>query len=426
MLVEELKALRTGASKLEGLSGEDRNRALIRMRDALDARRDEIKAANAEDIERAKATGIQPTLIQRLKFTDDKINSALKGIEEVAALADPVGRVLVRRQLDDGLVLEKVTFPIGVIAMIFESRPDALVQISSLALKSGNAVCLKGGREATLSNRLLIKIIREAVKDITGEEWILGIESHEDVDTLLKMEKDIDLVIPRGSNAFVRYVMDHTRIPVLGHADGICAVYVDKSADLSIAVPVTVDSKVQYPAACNAAETILVNREIAPEFLPLLAAEFEERGVKVHATEEAAPYFKSSVPAVPEDFDKEYLALECAVKLVDDVDEAISHILAHGSHHTDTIITECESAKKKFFSKVDSADVFCNCSTRFADGFRFGLGAEVGISTSKIHARGPVGLEGLMTTKYLLTGNGQIVATYSGKDARPFKHKELL
>ena len=418
--------MRTGASRLQGLSGEERNRALIMMRDALDQHRAEIKAANEEDIARAKASGIATALIQRLKFTDDKINSALTGIDQVASLPDPVGRTLVRRQLDDNLVLEKKTFPIGVIAMIFESRPDALVQISSLALKSGNAVCLKGGKEAMLSNRLLVSIIRDAVKDITGEEWILGIESHEEVSELLKLEKDIDLVIPRGSNAFVRYVMDNTRIPVLGHADGICSVYVDSKADLSLAVPVTVDSKVQYPAACNAAETILVNREIAPSFLPLLAEEFAKRGVKVHATKEAIGYFSGAEEATEDDFNKEYLALECAVKLVDDVEEAISHIQAHGSHHTDTIITEDQKAKELFFSQVDSADVFCNCSTRFADGFRFGLGAEVGISTSKIHARGPVGLEGLMTTKYLLSGNGQIVASYSGKDARPFKHKDLI
>lgn len=418
--------MRTGASRLQGLSGEERNRALIMMRDALDQHRAEIKAANEEDIARAKASGIATALIQRLKFTDDKINSALTGIDQVASLPDPVGRTLVRRQLDDNLVLEKKTFPIGVIAMIFESRPDALVQISSLALKSGNAVCLKGGKEAMLSNRLLVSIIRDAVKDITGEEWILGIESHEEVSELLKLEKDIDLVIPRGSNAFVRYVMDNTRIPVLGHADGICSVYVDRTADLSLAVPVTVDSKVQYPAACNAAETILVNREIAPSFLPLLAEEFAKRGVKVHATKEAIGYFSGAEEATVDDFNKEYLALECAVKLVDDVEEAISHIQAHGSHHTDTIITEDQKAKELFFSQVDSADVFCNCSTRFADGFRFGLGAEVGISTSKIHARGPVGLEGLMTTKYLLSGNGQIVASYSGKDARPFKHKDLI
>lgn len=418
--------MRTGASRLQGLSGEERNRALIMMRDALDQHRAEIKAANEEDIARAKASGIATALIQRLKFTDDKINSALTGIDQVAALPDPVGRTLVRRQLDDNLVLEKKTFPIGVIAMIFESRPDALVQISSLALKSGNAVCLKGGKEAMLSNRLLVSIIRDAVKDITGEEWILGIESHEEVSELLKLEKDIDLVIPRGSNAFVRYVMDNTRIPVLGHADGICSVYVDSKADLSLAVPVTVDSKVQYPAACNAAETILVNREIAPSFLPLLAEEFAKRGVKVHATKEAIGYFSGAEEATEDDFNKEYLALECAVKLVYDVEEAISHIQAHGSHHTDTIITEDQKAKELFFSQVDSADVFCNCSTRFADGFRFGLGAEVGISTSKIHARGPVGLEGLMTTKYLLSGNGQIVASYSGKDARPFKHKDLI
>ena len=313
-----------------------------------------------------------------------------------------------------------------VIAMIFEARPDALVQIAGLALRSANAVVLKGGREAENSNRTLISIIREATEDIVKADWILGIESHADVDTLLTLEKDIDLVIPRGSNRFVRYVMDHTHIPVIGHSDGICSVYVDASADIDMAVRIAVDSKTQYPAACNAAETFLVHRDIAPAFLPKLGEAFRQCGVKIHGDEEARKSIPDAVPATEDDFHTEYLSLECAVKVVQSIDEAIEHIAEHGSHHTDSIVASSDEAKDLFFRSVDSADVFANCSTRFADGFRFGLGAEVGISTSKIHARGPVGLEGLMTTKWLLSGNGEIVADYSGADGKSFHHKELM
>ena len=425
-LEERVRELRKGASVLSLTDDSTRRKALESMADALLAARDEIEAANREDIGRAEKDGISPALKQRLKFTDDKIASAVRGLRELASLPDPVGRVREKRELDPGFVLEKVTFPIGVIAMIFEARPDALVQIAGLALRSANAVVLKGGKEAESSNRTLIRIIREATAPAVGADWILGIESHADVNALLSMDKDIDLIIPRGSNSFVRYVMDHTHIPVIGHSDGICSVYVDASADIDMAVRIAVDSKTQYPAACNAAETFLVHRDIAPAFLPKLGEAFRQCGVKIHGDEEARKSIPDAVPATEDDFHTEYLSLECAVKVVQSIDEAIEHIAEHGSHHTDSIVASSDEAKDLFFRSVDSADVFANCSTRFADGFRFGLGAEVGISTSKIHARGPVGLEGLMTTKWLLSGNGEIVADYSGADGKSFHHKELM
>lgn len=424
-LEDMVRELKLGAAKLSITSDATRKKALEAISETLLENREAIKEANGLDLENARKAGISDAILHRLQFTDDKINAAVKGLKELIELPDPVGRIRERRELDPGFILEKRTFPIGVIAMIFEARPDALVQIAGLALRSGNAVVLKGGKEAQNSNRLLTEIIRKASVSIVGTEWILGIESHEDVNTLLTLEKYIDLVIPRGSNSFVRYVMDNTRIPVIGHSDGICSVYVDENADLEKALPIVIDSKTQYPAACNAAETILVHENIASEFLPSLDSEFTKLGVKVHADDKAIGYMPSALPASDADWDTEYLSLECAIKVVSSIDEAISHIAQHSSHHTDAIISNDEKAIERFFQEVDSADVFANCSTRFADGFRFGLGAEVGISTSKIHARGPVGLDGLMTTKWLLRGHGETVGEYSAPNGKCFHHKEL-
>ena len=376
------------------------------MAGAILSNRSEIHKANEEDIRRAKEEGISPSLLHRLEFTDEKIDTAVKGLRELAMLPDPVGKTLVRRELDPGFVLEKKTFPIGVIAMIFEARPDALVQMAGLCLRSGNTVVLKGGREAMDTNRLLCSIILEATAEAVGCSWLLGIESREDVNALLSMDGLIDLIIPRGSNSFVRFVMDNTRIPVLGHSDGICSVFIDESADIEKAIRISVD--------------------IASRFLPLFADAMREKGVRLHCTDEVLEYIPDGIRAVDSDFDTEYLSLECAVRIVSSVDEAIEHLAEHSSHHTDAIVTESAENRDKYFKLVDSADVFCNASTRFADGFRFGLGAEVGISTSKIHARGPVGLDGLMTTKWLLSGNGETVAEYSGPDAKVFHHKDLI
>lgn len=421
----DFKALRRAATKLSLLTDDIRSRMLADMADAFERNIGRIRQANDEDMAAAKADGIGDALLHRLRLDEAKLAGAIEGVRTVASLACPVGRVREKRLLDEGLVLEKVTYPIGVIGMIFEARPDALIQIVSLAIKSANGIILKGGREAMRTNAMLVRIIQET---LDGAPFLMLLESHDDVDAMLRMEGDVDLIIPRGSNAFVRYVMDHTHIPVMGHADGICSIYVDRSADIDLAVKVATDSKVQYPAACNAAETILVHCDVAQRVLPLLKASLDGYGVLIHADERSMAILgdvDGVVPALEDDFHTEYLSLEVALKVVDSLDEAINHIACHGSHHTDAIITKDEEARRRFFDEVDSADVFCNCSTRFADGFRFGLGAEVGISTSKLHARGPVGLDGLTTTKWLLMGSGQTVAEYSGPSARRFIHEDL-
>ena len=426
-LTESFALVRKSASVLAVSSNEERQNLLRRIAEKLNANSQLIFEENQKDMEIARESGITDAILHRLLFSEEKLASATKGLEELSLQKDPIGKTREKRELDPGFVLEKRTFPIGVIGMIFEARPDALVQIAGLALRSGNGIILKGGKEARLTNRILVKIIKEATSDSSfGENWILGIESHEDVDCLLKAEGYVDLLIPRGSNAFVRHVMDNTRIPVMGHADGICTTFVDESADQDKAVSICVDAKIQYPAACNATETFLVHSAIAEEFLPKLNDALTAKNVIIHADRDALKYMKDARSASEKDFHTEYLALECAVRTVGSVQEAIDHIQSHGSHHTDAILTSNEENAKLFISYVDSADVFVNCSTRFSDGFRFGLGAEVGISTSKLHARGPVGLEGLMTTKWILTGNGQTVAEYSGKNGKPFHHKELI
>ena len=426
-LIESFGFVRKSASVLAVSSDQERQKYLREIAKALNDNKTEIFSENQKDMEQAKQAGIPDAILHRLLFSEEKLASVTSGLEELAELKDPIGKTKEKRELDPGFILEKRTFPIGVIGMIFEARPDALVQIAGLALRSGNGIILKGGKEAGYTNRALVKLIQKTTEGSSfGSNWILGIESHEDVDCLLKAEGYVDLLIPRGSNAFVRHVMDNTRIPVMGHADGICATFVDESADQEKAIGICVDAKIQYPAACNATETFLVHCSIAQSFLPKLNDALTDSNVRIHADSRSIRYMKDAVPATEADFHTEFLALECAVKTVDSVQEAVDHIQSHGSHHTDAIITQNADNANYFTAYVDSADVFVNCSTRFADGFRFGLGAEVGISTSKLHARGPVGLDGLMTTKWILTGDGQTVAEYSGKNGKPFHHKELI
>lgn len=426
-LTESFALVRKSASVLAVSSDKERQFYLKEIAKALNTSKAEIFVENQKDISEAKKAGIPEAILHRLLFSEDKLASVTKGLTELADIKDPIGKTREKRELDPGFILEKRTFPIGVIGMIFEARPDALVQIAGLALRSGNGIILKGGKEAKNTNRILVKLIKDATESSTfRSSWILGIESHEDVDCLLKAEGYVDLLIPRGSNAFVRHVMDSTRIPVMGHADGICATFVDESADQDKAVNICVDAKIQYPAACNATETFLIHSKIARQFLPKLNDALTKNNVRIHADERSIRFMKNAISATEADFHTEYLGLECAVKTVDSVQDAVEHIQSHGSHHTDAIITQNVDNAKFFTAYVDSADVFVNCSTRFADGFRFGLGAEVGISTSKLHARGPVGLDGLMTTKWILTGDGQTVAEYSGKDGKQFHHRELI
>ena len=416
---------RVASIGLGAVDGDVKNRALDEIARALDGKREDILAANRADLERAEREDLAGPLLKRLKFDNDKIDEVLDGLKSLVALPDPVGMTLSAMELDEGLELFKVTCPIGVIGVVFESRPDALVQIASLCLKSGNAVLLKGGSEAAGTNRLLADIIYETgVGSGIPKGWLALLETRSDVAEMLKMDECIDLVVPRGSNEFVKYIMDHTHIPVLGHADGICHVYVDRDADLDMAVRLTVDSKCQYVAVCNAAETLLVHQEVADGFLPVARAELEKAGVELRGCEKTLKVIDIK-PATEEDWRTEYLDLILSVKVVDGLDQAVEHINRYGSGHTDVIVTADRERAARFMGHVDSADVFCNCSSRFSDGFRFGLGAEVGISTNKIHARGPVGLEGLMIYKWRLYGSGHRVADYSGPGARKFTHRRL-
>jgi len=401
---------------------EQRNAALKAIAVALGANKNKIFAANQEDLAAADEAGVAAPVKKRLKFDQAKLDGVLSGIQDLISLPDPLGKVTLNRELDDGLLLKRITCPIGVIGVIFEARPDALIQISTLCLKSGNCAILKGGSETRRTNKVLFDIIyAAAVGAGLPENCLAQAEDRSEIAELLECDGSVDLLIPRGSNAFVRYIMDNTRIPVMGHADGICHTYVDKDADLDTAVKCVVDAKTQYVAVCNATETLLVNREIATEFLPKIKAALLSKNVKLRCTAELAPILEGEVMGEDE-FNTEYLDYIISVKAVADVDEAIRHINRFGSHHTDAIITKNESTADRFCSLVDSANCYVNCSTRFADGYRYGFGAEVGISTSKLHARGPVGLEGLVTYKYILRGAGHIVADYAeGRSAFHFK-----
>jgi glutamate-5-semialdehyde dehydrogenase len=419
------KRAREASRKLATLDSETKNRALLEISRALDRHRDAIVSANLADLELAEKEHLAAPLLKRLRFDDTKIDEALAGLESLAGLPDPVGATLRAIELDEGLELYKVSCPIGVIGVIFESRPDALVQISSLCLKSGNAVLLKGGREAAATNHILADTIRQA-GDAVGlpEGWLHLLQTRADVAQMLHLDEWIDLIVPRGSNAFVRHIMENTAIAVLGHADGICHVYVDRSADVEMALKISIDSKCQYVAVCNAAETVLVHRQIAAAFLPRLQAALEENDVEIRGCDQSRKIIDVT-PAIDADWVTEYLDHVISVRVVDSMAAAVDHINRYGSGHTDTIVTADRDRGLCFMDSVDSADVFLNCSTRFSDGFRYGLGAEVGISTNKIHARGPVGLEGLTIYKWKMIGSGHRVADYTGTGARRFTHRML-
>lgn len=411
-----------GATRILGNTPvEARNGTLLRAAALLRAQREAILAANAMD--RALAGDLSPALLARLALDEAKVEDLARGLEAVAALPDPLGRTDLRRLLDDGLELTRTTVPLGVLLVIFESRPDAAVQIGALAIKSGNAAILKGGREARHSVGLLLGLMRQALSEQgLPMDALQALDSREAVDALLDRTADIDLVIPRGSSELVRSLQARTRIPVLGHAEGICHLYLDAAADPAMALRLVRDAKLQYPAACNAVETVLVHAAAAPTLVPALAAalpEVELRGCPACRT--LAPMGE----ATEADWDAEYGAPVLALKVVEDLDAALAHIACHGSGHTEAIVTEDAAAAARFLREVDAAGVYHNASTRFADGHRYGFGAEVGISTSRLHARGPVGLEGLVTTKYLLRGAGQAVADYTGPMARPFLHRDL-
>ncbi|MCI2061593.1 MAG: glutamate-5-semialdehyde dehydrogenase [Eubacteriaceae bacterium] len=408
--IETARQVKADSYTLAGLSTDRRNEALAAIAEALTANKEEIFAANRRDLE--NGSDLPGPILGRLRFDEHKLSDVLAGISGLIELDDPIGKTLLERELDDDLILTQVTCPIGVIGIIFESRPDALVQVSALCIKSGNAVILKGGSEAKETNRALFDVIRAAgIEAGLPENFAAIIEDRAGINEIIKCRDEIDLLIPRGSNQFVQYIMDNSDIPVMGHAGGICHIYVDKAADIRKAIPIIIDAKTQYVSACNAAETLILHEDVADEVLAELPG--------------ASDIDIEIIPAKSDDDFCEYLDYKMTVMTVSDIDDAIAHINKYGSHHTDAIITEDPGAAEIFLDEVDSAGVYWNVSTRFADGFRYGFGAEVGISTGKLPPRGPIGLDGLVTYKYKIRGNGQIVGDYaSGKST--FKFKDII
>ena len=420
---------RRAARALARLSGDDRNRLLLAAADEIEARSADILAANQRDCDALApqvASGkVAQAMAKRLKTSAAGVREMAAHVRDVAKLAPPLAQVFSTTELDDGLILEKVSCPLGVIAVIFESRPDVVPQVGSLAIKTGNGLVLKGGTEARQTNRVLHAIWREVLARHAAAlaDAICLLEERAEIMQVLGMERDIDLVVPRGSTEFVNFVFQNSCIPVLGHGSGICHIYVDASADLEKSKPIIVDAKAQYPAACNSVEKVLIHEAVADRFLPELAAALQQAGVEIRGCERSRRIVPGISAATEEDWQTEYCDLKLTVRVVRDLDEAIDHIERYGSRHTESILTEDTSAAERFLDEVDAASVFHNASTRFADGYRYGFGAEVGISTSKLHARGPVGMEGLISYKYKLRGSGQTVSPYA-EGKRTFKHKK--
>lgn len=416
---------RAAARQLAELSSDAKNQVIEAIATSLSDAAADILAANRADREVAKVERIAKALYARLKLDEPKLAGAIAGVRDVGRLADPIGEIQIQRELDTGLVLRRISCPVGVIGVIFEARPDAVMQIAALVVKSGNGALLKGGREAIRSCKAIVQAIQTGLEQAGINPGLIQLlTSRSEIAELLQLERDVDLIIPRGSNAFVRYVQENTHIPVLGHADGICHLYIDEAADLDQAIAIALDAKVQYPAACNAIETLLIHETIAPRLLPALADTLQAHQVELRG-DRTAQSLVDMAPADDSDWQTEYSDLILSIRIVANVTEAIRHINHYGSHHTDGIITTNDTIAQRFLTQVDSAGVYHNCSTRFADGFRYGFGAEVGISTQKLPPRGPVGLEGLVTYKYLMVGNGHTVAPYSGEHAKPFLHRDF-
>jgi len=423
-LLEKADKVRLASIKISQTENQNRIKALNFMADYLEKNSKEILDANNADYSSAEKKGISKALLSRLKLSKAKLNSGIEGVRKVGDLADPVNQVQIKRELSNGLILERKTVPIGVLGVIFESRPDAVMQISSLAIRSGNGVMLKGGSEANLTNTAIVKALQEGLNESgLDKNAICLLTTRKDSMAMLNLEKYINLIIPRGSNELVKFIQENTKIPVLGHADGICHLFIDIEANLEMALSVALDSKIQYPAACNAIETLLVHKDIAPAFLEKAIPLFNSNDVKLIGDKRSVE-LGLEYEASLEDWETEYLDLILSIKIVDDLDAAITHIQKYSSKHTDGIITENSNTANKFMNVVNSAGVFHNCSTRFADGFSYGFGAEVGISTQTLPPRGPVGLEGLVTYKYFLKGDGNIVDDFSsGKSI--YTHKDL-
>jgi glutamate-5-semialdehyde dehydrogenase len=423
-LLQRAAAVRRCAMALGRLSNLKRREAVEAMAAALEASAPLILAANQTDLEAAAADGLAPALVARLKLDAAKLAGGIEGVRQVAQLPDPLGVRQLHRELDQGLTLERVSVPLGVLGVIFEARPDAVMQIASLAIRSGNGALLKGGREASRSCAAIFEALRAGLANSAVDPMALELlTSREESLGLLKLDGLVDLIIPRGSNELVQFIQDNTRIPVLGHADGICHLVVDREVDIDQALRIAIDAKTQYPAACNAIETLLIHREVAPAFLTAALPAMASAGVSLRG-DAAAQSLGVSHAASDDDWRSEYSDLVLAVRVVDSLEDALDHISRYGSRHTDAICTTNASTAETFLRSVDSAGVYVNCSTRFADGFRYGFGAEVGISTQTLPPRGPVGLEGLVTYRYLMRGDGHIAADYAS-GVRSFTHRDL-
>ena len=423
-LKEDIKKVKQASIQLQGTSIENRNDALREIIKALLEHKNEILEENHKDMELAIENNIEKAVLGRLKFDEKKLQDVITGIHDLIKMEDPLFQTQLARELDEGLKLYKETCPIGVIGVIFEARPDALIQISTLCIKSGNCIILKGGSEAMKTNKILFQGILKAIclANLPKDSMML-LEARSEIKELLTCHESVDLLIPRGSNSFVQYIMNNTKIPVMGHADGICHIYVDKKADINKVIPIVVDAKTQYVSACNTVETLLIHKEIMPEIIKELKVALDEKKVEIRATKDICELIACKELS-EQDYETEYLDYILAIKTVESVVEAIEHINYYGSHHTDCILTEDMQAVDIFMKTIDSANVYHNCSTRFADGYRYGFGAEVGISTSKLHARGPVGLEGLLSYKYKIFGSGQTVSDYASGN-KTFHFKDL-
>lgn len=417
-------AVRRAAIDLGQTTDQQRQQALAAMAAALQAHADRIAAANAADLEQAAAEGLAPALVARLKLDQAKLAGAIEGVRQVADLQDPLGSRQLHRELSERLVLERITVPLGVLGVIFEARPDAVIQIASLAIRSGNGAILKGGSEANRTNQAVMAALQEGLAhSVVSADALALLTTRQESLALLRLDGLVDLIIPRGSNELVRFIQDNTRIPVLGHADGVCHLYVDAEADCGQALSIAIDSKTQYPAACNAIETLLVHEAIAERFLKDAIPAFAGVGVELRG-DQACMALGVTHPADEADWGREYLDLILAVRVVPDLETALEHIRRHGSRHTEAIATANGTTAERFLRAVDSAGVYHNCSTRFADGFRYGFGAEVGISTQTLPPRGPVGLEGLVTYRYRLRGDGHLAADFATGE-RQFSHRDL-
>ena len=409
-LIEKGKLAKAASYELAKLSAADKNNALLAIADALCANADYIIEENKKDIEKGKANNMREGLIDRLMLNCDRIEGMAEGIRQIAALPDPVGEVINQVKRPNGLKIGRVRVPLGVIGIIYEARPNVTADAAGLCVKAGNAVILRGGKEAAMSNRAICKVMQEAgcANGLpVGAINLVEDTSRESATALMRLNDYLDVIIPRGGAGLIRSVVENATVPAIETGTGNCHVYADKSADLEMAKNIVINAKTQRPSVCNAEEKLLVHKDIADEFLPVIIPELTKRGVEIIGDEKVVSLFPDATLATEDDWGTEYLDLKIAIKVVDGIDSAINHINKYNSRHSEAIITNDYNASQKFLDEIDAAAVYVNASTRFTDGFEFGFGAEIGISTQKIHARGPMGLEALTTTKYIIYGNGQ-------------------